>query len=308
MYFKGEGKDLSMERKNMKQIKNWLLGMALAVMLTATASAADLQKGIDAYWDEDYAAAIAEFTPLAEAGDAEAQYWLGYMYANGEGVEEDEAESAKWYSLALEGYRRAAKAGDAEAQNSLGWMYERGHGVEQNEAEAAKWYRLAIEGYRRAAEAGDIESQNTLGLKYVNGDGVAQDDAEALKWFRRAAEAGHIDAQHNLGVMYHYGRGVGQNFEEAAEWYRRAAESGHADAQNNLGSMYVEGRGIPQIQDNRLAYMWFSLAADQGNELAPRNLENVKNSMTPEQIIEAKEMAKKCHAQNYKNCGGETTP
>ena len=60
----------------MKPIKNWILGVALAVMLTATALA-DYQKGRNAYLDGDYATALAELAPLAEAGDADTQYKLG---------------------------------------------------------------------------------------------------------------------------------------------------------------------------------------------------------------------------------------
>ena len=47
----------------MKQIKNWILGGLLAVMLTATASAADYQKGWEALNSGDYTTALAEITP-----------------------------------------------------------------------------------------------------------------------------------------------------------------------------------------------------------------------------------------------------
>ena len=63
--------------------------------------------------------------------------------------------------------------------------------------------------------------------------------------------------------------------------------------------MYKNGGVIKQ--DKGLAYMWYRLVADQeGNEWGVR-IEQLKN-MTPEQIAEAKEMAKKCREQNYKNC------
>ena len=61
----------------MKQIKNWLLGVALAVMLASIASAADLQKGIDAFDSGDYASTLTEFSPLAEAGNADPNFIWG---------------------------------------------------------------------------------------------------------------------------------------------------------------------------------------------------------------------------------------
>ena len=320
----------------MKQIKNWILGVALAVMLTATASAADLQKGIDAFDAGDHATALTEFTPLAEAGDAEAQGWLGWMYESGKGVAQDDAEAEKWYRLAAEGFRRAAEAGDAEAQNYLGWMYQNGRGVAQDDEEAVKWYRLA-------AESGNANAQKNLGVMYRNGEGVSQNYGEALKWYSLAAEVGEANAQNNLGVMYQNGEGVSQNYGEALKWYSLAANAGNATAQNNLvnlgeqvnlgeeaykalllgdpaahaiyialagtgdaeaqyllGGMYAEGTGV--LPNYHLAMMWFTLAATQRNALALDARNEIAGLMTSEQVTEAQKMARQCLAQNYKNC------
>ena len=73
---------------------------------------------------------------LAEKGDALAQFNLGSMYDNGEGVEQDFKEAVKWY-------RKAAEQGHANAQNTLGWMYGRGLGVEQNNVIAYAWWDIA---------------------------------------------------------------------------------------------------------------------------------------------------------------------
>ena len=70
----------------------------------------------------------------AEQGDAKAQVDLGVMYANGDGVPENDAEAVKWF-------RKAADQGDAKAQFDLGVMYANGDGVPENDAEAVKWFR-----------------------------------------------------------------------------------------------------------------------------------------------------------------------
>jgi TPR repeat protein len=72
----------------------------------------------------------------AEQGDAEAQFNLGVMYDNGDGVAQNYAEAVRWYRL-------AAKQGYAVAQNYLGAMYDNGEGVERDHEEAVRWYRLA---------------------------------------------------------------------------------------------------------------------------------------------------------------------
>ena len=85
----------------------------------------------------------------AERGDATAQFNLGVMYANGEGVPQDDAEAVQWYRL-------AAEQGHAEAQGTLGAMYATGRGVPQDDVEAVQWFRLA-------AEQGHASSQGALG-------------------------------------------------------------------------------------------------------------------------------------------------
>ena len=85
---------------------------------------------------------------LAEQGDVYAQTVLGLMYADGEGVPENDAEAVRWFRL-------AAEQGTARAQFNLGVMCERGEGVPENDAEAVKGYRLA-------AEQGDASAQSNL--------------------------------------------------------------------------------------------------------------------------------------------------
>jgi len=84
-----------------------------------------LQAGVDAYNRGDYETALKKFLPLAEQGDAAAQFNLGKMYRKGQGVSLDYAEAMKWYRL-------AADQGRAAAQNNLGGMYAEGRGVLQD--------------------------------------------------------------------------------------------------------------------------------------------------------------------------------
>ncbi len=80
--------------------------------------------------------ALREWRPLAEQGNANAQFFLGFMYANGLGVSQDYAEALQWY-------RKADEQGYAKAQNNLGLMYGKGQGVPQDDAQAHMWYNLA---------------------------------------------------------------------------------------------------------------------------------------------------------------------
>ena len=278
----------------LKQKPNLILCLFVIIscLLIPFALSADFNAGYRAYKKGDYVTALKEWRPLAEQGLADAQFFLGLMYASGRGVPQDYKEAEKWYSL-------AAEKGQADAQFFLGGMYDKGEGVPQDYKEAVKWYRLAagqgdsdaqfflglmyeygqgvpqdykqaVKWYRLAATHGYGAAQNRLGVMYEFGIGVPQDDKQAVKWYRLAAEQGKREAQFNLGLMYEMGQGVPQDEKEAVKWYRKAAEQGNSEAQYFLGHMYMKGRGVPR--DDKEAVKWYRLAAEQGKREAQFNL------------------------------------
>ena len=153
--------------------------LTLAVILSLAftpVAAQDFEIGKAAYYAGDYATALQEWTPLAEAGDVDAQNWLGAIYSNGDGVLQDYAEALKWYKM-------AAEAGDVEGQSKLGNRYRLGIGLPQDDAEAFKWYRLA-------AVQNDASAQYSIGYMYRNGNGVLQDNVMAHLWLNIASANG----------------------------------------------------------------------------------------------------------------------
>ena len=146
--------------------------LALAVVflscLTAPARAG-IDEGLAAYERGDYATALQEWAPLANQGDAEAQYFLGHMYAEGQGVPRQYGKAAVWI-------RQAAEQGNGYGQFALGYLYDKGTGVAQDDAEAARWYR-------KSAEQGITVAQNNLGSMYEHGRGVPQDYVRAYLWY-----------------------------------------------------------------------------------------------------------------------------
>ena len=78
------------------------LVLAFLMTLYSPVAAQDFQKGLAAAQAGDFATALQEWKPLAEAGNADAQYNLGIMYNNGYGVPQDQKEATKWFRLAAE--------------------------------------------------------------------------------------------------------------------------------------------------------------------------------------------------------------
>jgi hypothetical protein len=172
-------------------MKKTTLAMLILCASLALPAQAGYEEGLAAFLRGDYATALKEWRPLANAGNPFAQAALGVMYSNGHGVPLDHKEAVKWSRL-------AAEQGNTDAQHNLGLMYYVGKGVPRDHREAAKWFRLA-------AEKGDAIAQYNLGVMYANGHGVPQDHREAVKWYRLAAEQGNADAQNALGSKYRFG-------------------------------------------------------------------------------------------------------
>ena len=117
-------------------MKHIAILLAFLVTLSSSVAAQDSNKGLAAADPGDYKTDIKEWTPLAEGGFAPAQYLLGYIYKNGDGVPQNYKEAVKWYKL-------AAEQGYADAQSSLGLMYIMGLGVLQDTIMAHMWTNIA---------------------------------------------------------------------------------------------------------------------------------------------------------------------
>jgi len=113
------------------------------------------------------------------------------------------------------------------------------------------------------------------------------------------AEQGSPLAQYLLGAFYQLGEAIPQDYAEAANWYGRAADQGLAVAQFALGAMYARGEGVPE--DVVRAHIWLSLSATHAAQIpgarkltreAQELRDEVAQKMTPEQILEAEQLAR----------------
>ncbi len=193
--------------------------LGTTILIFGATAFADFAAGMKAYKSGDYATALHEWRPIAEAGGAYTQWNLDFMNASGEGIK----TAFKWYQL-------AAGQGTANGQLRLGNMFYRGDGVAQDYNAAFKWYELA-------AEQGYYAAQFNLGVMYEEGLGVTQDYKAAVKWYQLAAEQGAADAQLSLGLMYATGQGVPRDYIRVHMWWNIAASQGNKEALANRGKV-----------------------------------------------------------------------
>ena len=151
-------------------IESVVLAAIIAMSVGGVAVADPFDDAVAAYNREDFATAIPLFRPLADQGNADAQYVLAMMYRVGDGVPENGAEAVRWY-------RKAADQGLAPAQLGLGLMYANGEGVPQNDVEAYMWWNLA------AAQGEDDAKENKAILeKRMTREQIAEAQKLSAEW------------------------------------------------------------------------------------------------------------------------------
>lgn len=231
---------------------------------------------------------LKELFSRARSGDAEAQYWMGCLYADGQQICRENVEVLRLAPKAPEEVRiaheeaarwfmKSAEQGYRLAQRVYGLM-----SVHTNPPVAERWMLSA-------ALQGDAETQFWLGRAYEHNWFGATDAQESLKWYTMAAEGGDPDAQVALGQKYNDGEGIEQNYQLAAKWFRKAAQhvpnwTGARQGKDRLGGLYMTGRGVPR--DYVQAYFWFSLNGPEGH--APY----AKTQLSAEQIEEMDRLVK----------------
>lgn len=165
-----------------------LLAALLLLAVPALVVADPIDDAMRALQAGRHAQAAQLLTPLATSGNALAQYRLGTLYYQGQGVPEDEKQAIYWW-------KQAAAQGYTEAMFQLGSAFLFGSQtakfVPDPDREAAMWYF-------QAASAGHAEAQYHLGLLFLAGKGVIDSRTEAARWIRKSAAQGHPEAKKAL--------------------------------------------------------------------------------------------------------------
>ena len=135
-------------------------------------------QGIAAYERGDWQSAYRLFRPLADQGDAYAQFNLGVMYDNGQGVAQDYFAAVSWY-------RKAAEQGIAGAQFNLGLMYFNGQGVLRDYVQAYKWFNLSAAGAKGAEKSDNATKVRDLVSEWMTPAQIAEAQRLASEWKKK---------------------------------------------------------------------------------------------------------------------------
>src|SRR5215831_603246 len=156
----------------MNSLQHYSIYVSAVLLCAGLCPAADLATAKRAYAQKDYDTAFKELTPLAEQGNAGAEFLLGKMYWSGQGVLKDSGQALKWLKL-------SATQGNADAQFFVGSYYLL---PQTDVAEGLNWLRLS-------AQQGDQDAQLLLGKTYMQGAReLPRDPVQAEMWLWLAAK------------------------------------------------------------------------------------------------------------------------
>ncbi len=116
------------------------------------------EKAWEAYNNKNYELSFELFKQSANENDSDAQYLVGLMLFNGEGVIKNEQKAVEWF-------KKSALQDDMDAQYYLGFMTRDGIGIKKDEQKAVEWFK-------KSANQGSKMSQYNLGVMYRDGTGV----------------------------------------------------------------------------------------------------------------------------------------
>ncbi len=253
---------------------------------------------------------INQLKAAAEANNAEAQFWLGQAYFQGENVQKNETKGFQWMVL-------AANQGYTKAQAAVGECYLYGEGTTQNENKGIEWLK-------KAADQGYQMANFVLGMYYLYDADVASPGVHAQNYLKDAVEnkleivsISPNGEEYNL-VKYYYGcawawclayyipdtideydieepttdneclklsakygdslsqYAIGkiylkhENYNEAFKWLKKAADNDEPMAKYDLGVMYYKGKGV--TKNTQTAIKWWKEAASDGEPYAKEAL------------------------------------
>lgn len=249
------------------------------------------------------------FETAADAGDPDAQFNLGILYAALPSSQERQGgqELKRREALAVLHLYAASTAGHPGALMAMGYRHMHGYGVPQACTTAALNYidvakRIAgvySEGMPQAVElvrlnlhhkdrkvisssemnlfvqiatSGDTTVAAAIGKRYLLGlEGFRQNYHKAKHYLRLAASRNHPGAMALLGYMHCLGLGIPQNLDTAYSYFMSAAAQNDPHGHNGLGFIYFKGTSA-QARNLRLAFRHFNESAYGGSSDGMFNL------------------------------------
>lgn len=203
-----------------------------AIPLEAFKSTSDaLRSGVKDYNAGDKLGAVKALEYAAQQGHALARWKLGRMYADGDGVPQNDLKAFQYFSrIADENADESPESPSARvvatAFVALGSYFLDGipnSEVKPNAARARDMFQYA------ASYFGDPDAQYNLARMSIEGQGGPKDPRQAIRWLSLAADKGHVPSQALLGHMLFSGQAGSRQKARGLMWLTIARDASNPE-------------------------------------------------------------------------------
>ncbi|MEG3604885.1 MAG: tetratricopeptide repeat protein, partial [Verrucomicrobiota bacterium] len=218
-------------------------------------------KGLPGLLEKDHKKGITLLSKAVRSKSLTARFNLGMAYYNGDRVSKDPLKASQWLRI-------AERQNFSEAQYTLGLLLLEGSGgIEKNTSEglsllrkaASQEHQLAILYLKKREGTGGTMAIKPQASNDATRKTYATDDRSTLERAR----------QHYTGV------GKTKDYETAYRLFLPLAQGGNSEAARFVGLMKLTGKGT--ARDTKSARQWLSIAAQKGDQVALRLLDEYKS-------------------------------
>src|SRR6202162_4121036 len=215
-----------------------------------------LQAGITDLKAGDADASVRALTYAADSGQDLARWKLGEMYADGQGVRQDDLKAYPYFNQMVEDYdedqpdrRNLSAISNAFVAVGVYCL----NGIPNSEVRPDP--QRAHELFQYAATIfGDPNAQYNLAHMYtVGAGGLAKDNVAAVRWLAVAAQKGHAPSQALLGHMLFMGDGVPRQRARGLMWLEFAKDAAPAPSDARIRGLYHRGLESASDSDRQAA-------------------------------------------------------
>jgi exopolysaccharide production negative regulator len=260
-----------------------------------------LRYGLNALKAGNVDAAVAELNFASGKGLVSAEWKLGEMYANGDGVARDDYKAFQLFGDIANNHADDSPHDQfapyvSNAFDQLGDYYRTGiaHSPVKINAPLARQYFTYAASY-----FSDATAQVNLARMYYAGEGGDRDPIEAARWANLAADKGNADAQSllveiSLDMAHQHLAGIPSPYDvrQATQWAGRAADYGSVDGEALYGQLLFDGDGITRQTVDGLMYLFIAVARVKGDDQMIHDMQAAAAAKaTPADLALAKQRA-----------------
>ncbi|WP_298423904.1 tetratricopeptide repeat protein [Rhodoblastus sp.] len=218
-----------------------------------------LEVALENYRAGNPASSVEALKYAAAGGEPLAQWKLGKMYADGDGVPRDDYKAYQYFQQIVDKYDEdnvnwREKSVVASAFVAVGVFELKGIPGSRLKADPDEAMRLFL---YAATNFGDSNAQYNLARLYMDGaGGLAKDNRQAARWLNLAAEKGHVESQALLGHLLFVGDGIPVQRARGLMWLTLAREGANGKGQDWVAKLYDQDMKIANDSDRQIALVY----------------------------------------------------